>query len=163
MNSFKNSEAKENIFFTSCKQNLGVKYLFDRIFNKINQRENLWKKVEYEIESSYKNRSVEEKQKKAQCQPFFCCNSRKAEETNKLTDKKSMGEVSNEHFIQYVDIEDDENDKYRNMINKMNYKNLNNDQNKKDIFQGEGDKNFQKDDNNENNIDPGKKGGCLLF
>jgi len=80
-----------------------------------------------------------------------------------LTDKKSIGEVSNEHFIQYVDIEDEENDKYRNIINKINYRNLNNDQNKRDALQGEGDKNFQKDDNNENNIDPNKKGACILF
>lgn len=139
--------------------------MFDRVFNKINQREYLWKKVEYESEkSNSKNGDAEEKLvKNGACTPFFCCNSRKTEE-NKNIEKKSLVEVSNDNGIQYMDIDDDENDKYRNIIKKMNNRNLNIDNNnKKEVIKSEGDKNISKEDNKDNAAEGEKKGGCLIF
>jgi hypothetical protein len=145
----------DNIFFTSCKQNLGVRFCFNKIFNKINQREDLWKKDEFENDLSMNSKDEAEENKGIKGGLFSCCAKRKNEENNISKDGDLV------IVEQMVDIdEDEEEDKYRKIIHKMTGKNTNKESNKEEKEKNNNKSNEENKDQDEGNKE---KGGCLFI
>jgi hypothetical protein len=145
------NEAKENFFFSSAKHNIGVKNCLNSVFNKINQKEKIWKRVDFDDREELNPDDDLNGKEETGGGFLFCCRPRK-----KITDNnekelsksianeinKSQQQENPEDFI-FKD-EPDEPGYDMNFVNKPKKRNENK----------EGEEEGNKED---------KNSGCIIF
>lgn len=106
-------EALENLFLTSAKFNFNIENLFISILRKINQRDKLWKNIDYD--ESIKNRrdSEEEvfsqKEKKTSFyEKVFCCFPKQSANSNGLNKEVLLDKHKN--YLNGGELSDEDND-----------------------------------------------------
>ena len=99
-------EAVRMTYFTSCRHNIGVKNLFNCVFNEIKHREALWQKITYE-ENKVENSDDEDKKQEDNSTGFFCCKRSKKKE-NKLEESA----LKNQSFQDKKKFKDDHDIEY---------------------------------------------------
>ncbi len=99
-------DAKHLTFFTSCKYNLGVKNLFNCVFNEIKHKEALWQKITYE-EKPEKKEGEEEKKEEDGSTGFFCC-----KRSKRIEEKLEESMVKNQSFQDKMRFKDEEDKNY---------------------------------------------------
>lgn len=99
-------DATRITYFTSCKYNLGVKNLFNCLFNEIKHKEALWQKITFE-ENKNENSDDDEKKEEETNTGFFCC-----KRSKKIENKLEESAMKNQSFQDKMKFKDDNNGDY---------------------------------------------------
>lgn len=83
------SVAKKHIFFVNTKFNIGVDYAFKETFEKILQKEVLWKVLDYASEDEQKSEDEEEEIRDNYLNKIFCCTERNKSDNKNYKNKKN--------------------------------------------------------------------------
>jgi hypothetical protein len=120
--------AKQMTFFTSCKYNLGVKNLFNCVFNEIKHKEALWQKITFEPKKEVIEDEENEDQKEDEASTgFFCC-----KRSKKMENKLEESAIKNQSFqdkMRFKDEEDIDYDKNQSIAPREIKKNSDQDEN----------------------------------
>jgi hypothetical protein len=103
----KPEDAYNLLFFTSTKQNIGVKRTFRAIFNLIKQKDELWKKITFEEKKEEKKDEDEEENNDDGGFGLFCCKSKKVIDKQNLENKSQNNESVNNEKLKFKDDEDE--------------------------------------------------------
>jgi hypothetical protein len=117
--------AKENLFFISCKYNLGVEFVFDTIVDRINQKELIKNgNVSESSDSEHSNHDNDVLNETVQDLGYFCY--KKIEKPKDVANKKFS---TQNYILKFIDYEEAEEDNLDNFQIEAPYKNIQ----KKDI------------------------------
>lgn len=89
------SVAKKHIFFVNTKFNIGVDYAFKETFEKILQKEVLWKVLDYASEDEQKSDDEEEEIRDNYLNKIFCCTERNKSDNKNYKNKKNPKNKNN--------------------------------------------------------------------
>ena len=101
-------DAKEITFFTNTKYNLGIHNCFGSVFNKIKQKEDLWKKITYENKEEHVEKEENDnKEEDAATTGILCCKKTKTKTDNNGLEENSFQNQSIENKLNFKDEEDE--------------------------------------------------------